>query len=780
MSQVSRSAHGDDYASASTWTFGPPQRRRGRRVRLLVAGALVLAVGLAQAALMLPASAANPSANLDQCANDSAPSPHTDGCDTSASQWVNGNLGASKASYFEGDSVPYRMRFDNLAAGPHTVTIKWDTTKSSKHAFDYLTSYDRTVATANPCLGVTGCGSPTTLAIPADPQVTGAGVTQIPGVFTLFSGTLTSASAYSYPDGAGFTGDKSAEISISFTTTALHPNPVLAWGGHISTRADWGLSGSAVTISGSPYHMALVDLDGGGGEARTGLSAEAVVFPGSITIIKDAVPNDVQNFSFSTTGGLTPPTFLLDDDADPTLSNTQAYSGITTFTTYTVSEAAVAHWTVSFGSPVCTVTSANGGTQTGNVGTRTISINLKEGENVSCTFTNTHGVNSPTIATALSAKPISIGDSTHDTAHITNSTTDAGGTVDYRVYATQAACETDATAFNGTLLSLTGGTDVGTVTVTNGNVPDSANHQFSTAGNFFWAAFYTGDANNAFASSDCSTELLVVNTRTPGISTTLSDNPINVGDTIHDSAALNSNPTADAGGSVDYRYYATAADCTTDATAFNGTFTTLTLGTDVGQVTVAAGVVPDSADAQFNTAGTFYWAAIYSGDVNNTFASSACDSEVLVVNPFAPTISTTLSANPISAGDTIHDSAALTGATATAGGSVDYRYYASATDCATDAAAFDGTFPTLTLGTDVGQVTVAAGVVPDSVDTQFNTAGTFYWAAFYSGDVNNTFASSACDSEVLVVNPFAPTISTTLSANPISAGDTIHDSAALT
>ena len=167
MSQVSRSAHGDDYASASTWTFGPPQRRRGRRVRLLVAGALVLAVGLAQAALMLPASAANPSANLDQCANDSAPSPHTDGCDTSASQWVNGNLGASKASYFEGDSVPYRMRFDNLAAGPHTVTIKWDTTKSGKHAFDYLTSYDRTVATANPCLGVTGCGSPTTLAIPA-------------------------------------------------------------------------------------------------------------------------------------------------------------------------------------------------------------------------------------------------------------------------------------------------------------------------------------------------------------------------------------------------------------------------------------------------------------------------------------------------------------------------------------------------------------------------------------------------------------------------------------
>ena len=36
---------------------------------------------------------ANPSADLDQCANDPAPSPSTDGCSASASDWVNGNLG---------------------------------------------------------------------------------------------------------------------------------------------------------------------------------------------------------------------------------------------------------------------------------------------------------------------------------------------------------------------------------------------------------------------------------------------------------------------------------------------------------------------------------------------------------------------------------------------------------------------------------------------------------------------------------------------------------------
>src|SRR5262249_13062130 len=74
----------------------------------------------------------NPSANLDQCANDPSPSSNSDGCDSNATQWVNGNLGASKSFYLEGDSIPYRLVLDNVTLGAgHTVTIEWDTTKSS-------------------------------------------------------------------------------------------------------------------------------------------------------------------------------------------------------------------------------------------------------------------------------------------------------------------------------------------------------------------------------------------------------------------------------------------------------------------------------------------------------------------------------------------------------------------------------------------------------------------------------------------------------------------------
>jgi hypothetical protein len=353
------------------------------RTKIVLIGIFVVVVGGVFSAT--GALAANPSASLDQCANDPAPSPSSDGCNSNANQWVNGNVGASKALYSEGDSLPYRLKMDNLPLSSHTVTIEWDTTKSGKHALDYLTTYNQTVLNANPCLGVSNCGSPNTFPIPLDPQITG--FTPIAGNFTIFGGTITQVSAYS--GGATFpVGDNSRRITITFTATQA--NPVLAWAGHIATRANWGSGNSAVAISGSPYHTRLVDLDGSGGNQDRSLSAEAVIFPGSITIIKDAVPNDAQDFSFAASGGtLTPTSFILDDDADGTRSNQQAYADIKTFTAYTFTETKVAGWTLSFGTPVCTVGSPNGGTQSGNATTGVLTINLHEGENVTCTFTNT-------------------------------------------------------------------------------------------------------------------------------------------------------------------------------------------------------------------------------------------------------------------------------------------------------------------------------------------------------------------------------------------------------
>lgn len=681
-----------------------------------------------------PVFAANPSANLDQCANDPAPSPSSDGCNSTATQWVNGNLGASKALYFEGDSIPYRLRFDNLTLASHTVTIEWDTTKSGKHAIDYIDSFNQSVLNANACLGVSNCNTFTTFPIPADPQVTGAGVTPIAGNFTLYGGTITAVSAYSYPNGAGFTGDKSARITITFT--ASKTNPVLAWGGHISTRVNWGANGSAVTIPGSPYHTRLINLDGSGGNQDRSLSADAVVFRGSITIIKDAIPNDPQDFSFTTTGGLTPASFSLDDDSNGTLPNTQAYTDLSNFTTYTFMEAAVSHWTLSFGTPVCTVGSPNGGSQSGNAGTRTLTINLKEGENVTCTFTNTHDVSSPALSTVLSSNSVNIGGSVHDSATLSGATADAGGSVTYTVFS-DSSCTT----------SVASG---GTKTVTNGVVPNSDSVTFNSAGTFYWQAVYSGDANNSGATSDCTTEQMVVNPNSPTIATVLSDTSVAIGTPVHDSSTL-TGATSNAGGTVTYTVY--SDDQCTISIASGGT------------KNVANGIVPDSDAVTFNSAGTFYWQADYSGDANNDPAISACQSEIVTVNPNAPGITTLLSSNSVAIGELMHDSATLTGATSNAGGTVTYTVYSD--NACTNAVA------------DGGTKNVTNGSVPNSDSVSFNSAGTFYWQADYSGDANNDPATSDCTSEQVVVNPNAPTIATVLSATSAAIGEPVHDSSTL-
>src|SRR3989442_7785824 len=168
----------------------------GYRTRAIMFVGLSLLIAMA---VSIAQGSSNPAANLDQCANGPLSGPVH--CNSDPTQWVNGNLNGNQAHFFEGDSIPYRMRFSGLGTGAgvsHTVTIGWDTTKGGKHAFDYLTSFDRTETTADPCSGVAGCGSPTTFAIPPDGNFTAActGCTQVPGVFTLYNGLITSVSGY--------------------------------------------------------------------------------------------------------------------------------------------------------------------------------------------------------------------------------------------------------------------------------------------------------------------------------------------------------------------------------------------------------------------------------------------------------------------------------------------------------------------------------------------------------------------------------------------------------
>ena len=95
---------------------------------------------------------------------------------------------------------------------------------------------------------------------------------------------------------------------------------------------------------------------------------------GQIVVVKDATPDDAQDFSFTAGGGLSPTSFQLDNDADGTLSNTRTFADVVPATTYTLAETVPTGWdqtsaTCSDGSPVT-------------------AINVAAGETVTCTFAN--------------------------------------------------------------------------------------------------------------------------------------------------------------------------------------------------------------------------------------------------------------------------------------------------------------------------------------------------------------------------------------------------------
>jgi uncharacterized repeat protein (TIGR01451 family) len=108
-------------------------------------------------------------------------------------------------------------------------------------------------------------------------------------------------------------------------------------------------------------------------------------------------------------------------------------------------------------------------------------------------------------------------------------------------------------------------------------------------------------------------------------------------------------------------------------------------------------------------------------------------------NCASPSITTMLSSSSGNDGAKVHDSATLTGATADAGGTVTYSVYNNSA-CTVKVA-------------DGGTVKVENGMVPNSSDVTFDSPGTYYWQAAYSGDSHNNPATSTCTDEQLVIAP---------------------------
>ncbi len=165
-----------------------------------------------------------------------------------------------------------------------------------------------------------------------------------------------------------------------------------------------GLPGEQGNCAAAPFTCTLVgssgsttgERNGSGGSgadstvlnnyAATSNTVNVTPAYGSITISKDALPDDPQDFSFTGSG----PNgfdfgggFSLDDDADGTLPSTATFNTLVPGT-YSATEGAQTGWSLTG----LTCVDPDNGSST-DLGTSTATVDLDADENITCTFTNT-------------------------------------------------------------------------------------------------------------------------------------------------------------------------------------------------------------------------------------------------------------------------------------------------------------------------------------------------------------------------------------------------------
>jgi hypothetical protein len=214
-----------------------------------------------------PTDAASTTVNLDQWAS-------------SDLAWQNGNLNGNNSRYPEGGIVPFRLAIEGLKPGAHQIHINYDFTAGGHKAYDFLATWNVTNAKGKACSpsggGISsmcpGLPASSSAAFPSDPfkanglSVKGAqAYSGAPRRLTMWGGTITSISAPAHSGSVN--GNSTADILVRFRSVGA---PVLfAWGGHLAQSSYWDSAGGgardgASLVSGAPWHMRTLKLDGAG------------------------------------------------------------------------------------------------------------------------------------------------------------------------------------------------------------------------------------------------------------------------------------------------------------------------------------------------------------------------------------------------------------------------------------------------------------------------------------------------------------------------------------
>ncbi|HET7689109.1 MAG TPA: hypothetical protein VFK41_01915, partial [Nocardioidaceae bacterium] len=530
--------------------------RRGmpKPFAILVAALMVLyfvPLGALQAS-----AATGPSVDVyDQCQVGNPP-VSGDECET----WTNGILNGTHNVYNEDDVTPQRLVMTFPTAGTQSVDLTYLTFDHGVHAYDSLATWNYTVTNADRCdnigapdncVGGPSATPTSTFPIPmdstthhdigelndvqvsdqvSDHQLTGQ-------VLTMYGGTLTGAS---YPDPMGTYAPDYQTLRVSFTTASADAKVMLLFGGHIAaTFGDrgWGekpdgTNLGAAQVPGGSYHIRVTQINNEAiGNRDNQLMSDAIAPPQVTDIITNATAEGTEADPAVVIGS------SISDTATVTPSNAV---GTVTFSLYGPNDATCSGTAIASATSIKSLDGTTGGVVTSDPYTPTIVGTYRwiasftptdptkfDAVSGSCNDANESSVvikQTPTISTNASAEgteadpAVVIGSSISDTATVRNLTSDATGTVRFRVWGPNNTDCSGTPAFVTDPRLPLGTVTAGVATVSSGSFTPTA------VGDYRWIADYSGDAKNNAVSGSCNdaNESSVVIKQTPTISTNAS------------------------------------------------------------------------------------------------------------------------------------------------------------------------------------------------------------------------------------------------------------------
>jgi hypothetical protein len=638
----------------STRILGPTGSKR--RKRFLLVPTILLALGVLGALVAGGSVLAAPStdasvSNYQQCAN-GAPGSLTASTDCVPQGWINGILNAQNSQYHEDQVTAQRLGIDLPSGGVltgRTITLKYLARKGQggvgNHAYDSLATWNVTETAADRCQGLTAAncpgGSPTTYLIPSDTTVVadsnGAGTStaghQLPDaqrLMTMFGGTITNVSAPAHDNAAG-SGDDYAQVTVTYSVASTPTKVQLLFGGHLAASSGsrgWGVNVGASFINGGPYHIKLVQIDTSSIGNRDNQITSGAILPQAtstattlhetnsagvdvspanngdpISVDAGAYVTDVATMTPSdSTGNVTfryySTSTACTGDTNGTGgtgagSNIAVSSGSATSSTVQFSTSGTFYWRAFF-------------TGTGNSVSSSSSCEVLNVRQPTTTTTTLHETDSSGVDVIPSnnAVAITILPGAYVTDYASVSPSSAAGSVAFKYYSSLNDCNND-----------TSGTSAGGGSLSSGSANSTAT-QFSSAGTFYWRAFFTGTGLNKDSSSACN-EILTVQKASPTLGTAPTLRP-------QDSATLSGIVSGGSGTmSLSFKLFGPGnptCDPAGDAAVFS---TSINVTADGTVTTTNSTFILNSSSAT----GVYRWLVDFTGNTKNNSNPGTCGDE---------------------------------------------------------------------------------------------------------------------------------------------------------